>query len=502
MLRKRFAFFGRRAPPAEKAAEDQEPEESASESDEPEEDEADDSEGSEGEGGEEDSDGDEDEDDDEESEEGSDAAESEEGEDEDELDEDDEDEAEASEGSEGSEAKPAAAGPVVLVGAKGEAQQEGQDDLAEEAALEAQLASRQASRTVRKQGPAGAPTEASGETGAEESEAEESEAEESEAEESEAEESEAEESEAEESEAEESEAAAVRAGAAPPSSSAVRQGLAGVLMTLAQGRDRGEVEALFAELGGPAPGLRGAVRHMGSFLLGPRQVSAVALCFDTLARKATEQEGREEGVLVVEQVMAGLIRWMRDAAGELPDVWALGRELPPLGRGASPLVAVVFIDALRGTLEGAVLLHARILPKKSPLRPATGERHAEAVMVVPGALLSPATVCAAAVAAARGYAALAMQVDLGAITALHNLGYRAEKACGEAGEQDPAAAAGGEEAEAEGEGEPSEGEGEAGPGYASSLQRLRALVRESAREAASIRRVAAPDASFVMLYCV
>jgi hypothetical protein len=521
MLRKRFAFFGRRAAgqaakgdqeegegtaaAAEETAsgsEDSEVEETASGSDD----------SSEGEDSEEEESGEEDEDDDEDADD----------------DEGDSDEADEGESESGEEGEGKSSGSVVLVGKKEADDEEEDAELAEEAALESQVAARQASRTVRKErprGPGGAPEggSASGEEdeseGASEGASEVDESEEEEADEGEGDE-EGEAAESDEEEAEESEDAAsedagsVRAGGfggsgelAPPSSSAVRQGLAGVLMALAQGRDRGEVEALFAELGGPVPGLRGAVRHMGSFQRGGRQVSAVALCFDTLARRATEQEGREEAVLVVEQVMAGLIRWMRDAAAEVPGVWALGRELPPLGRGASPLVAVVFIDALRGTLEGAALLHARQLPKGSPLRPASGERHAEAVMVVPGALLSPATVCAAAVAASRGYAALAMEVDLGAITALHNLGYRAEKGgpCGpeeggggeaEAGEA-AAEESGGEEQEVE--------RAEDGPGggnYASSLRRLKALVRESKREAAAIRRVAAPNARFVMLYCV
>jgi hypothetical protein len=295
-----------------------------------------------------------------------------------------------------------------------------------------------------------------------------------------------------------------------------QRGLLGVLATMAEGGGGAfgleHLDEAFAELG--LSGIAGAgvagagTRFMGVF--GGRAVMAV--CFDALAKVVVGEPGgaKRSGesvmrqTLVVEALMSGLIEWMRaaerSAAG---DMVLAGRSLPPLGRGPSPIVALLLLDlrpSAPATLQGAALLHARRLPRSAPLQPASSSapRQAELVMAVPQDMVSAVTVCAAATAARRGYGALATEVPLGMISILYNLGFTTER------EQEPGAsdmqeaeAELAEEAEAEAE---AEAEGASDAPLDRALRSLRQIVRESRRSRRSIERLESPDTRFMMLY--
>ena len=289
-----------------------------------------------------------------------------------------------------------------------------------------------------------------------------------------------------------------------------------------------------------------------------RYVAAISLSFDRLAAASGVGGDGGEGAVVVERVIVGLISWIREQAEsderdqEYDPLLILGPQLPPLRRGGGaagrnkgpiPLAAVILVstgdedqeggeggDDARSvgsagsggsnhssssassggsssssassggagrTIRGVCLIHAR---RRKGAGAGAGEsasasRLAQVVYAVPESLLSVASVCSGLVASSRGYGGMAVDVPLGAITLLHDLGYhtansnhmaggdQAKGAEDDAEEEGVGAGAGddggdGDDGRAE---EVAESDQE-GDEFERAVGKLRAILREAERE--------------------
>lgn len=188
-----------------------------------------------------------------------------------------------------------------------------------------------------------------------------------------------------------------------------------------------------AGAGGEAAGKSGRVhssnpiKHMGYFLDGSTNFHlAMSIDFKQLSQSKGSGSSSISSAHAVEQLIAGLVKWMNAHARDEVMV-ALNYKTLKSARSRMDAVAAVVL-VRRSQITGVALIGSH-----------GHKKHAALSFVLPEIVVSPTIICCSALAIKSGHTALASHVPLGLISFMHNVGFRPEAQCGTLAKEDEAA---------------------------------------------------------------